>query len=109
MKRKIPYNIVKEILKENVKEDICKESIIYVKEFLDDVLFKISKSIEKEHQISNKERMNYNLPRKKRIDKSILINLSDNQFKSTSYFLIGDVGQYNIDTMLRPNANKEVM
>ena len=108
MKRKMPYNIVKEILKENVKEDICKESIIYVNEFLDDVLFKISKSIEEEHQISNKERMYYNLPIKKRIDKSILKKVLDSLFKTTSGFKIREVGQNNIDTTFL-KANVEVV
>ena len=70
--------------------------------------FKISKSIEEEHQISNKERMYYNLPIKKRIDKSILKKVLDSLFKTTSGFKIREVGQNNIDTTFL-KANVEVV
>ena len=95
----IPQNTIKEILKTNVKEDLCKESIVYVKEFIDDVLIKISKALEIEHKITNQERRDLKLPELKRIDKLILKRVLENQFKSTSNFKDGDRGQYNIETL----------
>ena len=104
----ISQNVVKEIIKEYVNNDLCKESIVYVKEFIDDTLKQISKSIEIEHLKTNQQRKYLCLKEHKRIHPSIIINVLENQFKSTSDFKDGDRGQYNIETLFS-KANEEVV
>ena len=94
----ISYNTIRRILKQYCKEDITKEGIHYIKDYINDIIVKIGKSISIEHYQYNEIRKFHGLNTLKRIDKIVFKNLSDKLFNQLDNKKIGRLGQYNRDT-----------
>ena len=95
-----PYHMLRRFLKAQIEYEISKEYILYVKEFLDEMLNQIAIGTLKELDEINRLRGIQKLHKLKRIDESIFINLLDKTFKPKMNFNHGETGRTNKDTVL---------
>jgi hypothetical protein len=105
---KIPLNTVRRILKEHIKGDVTQEGVIYVRDFLQDMLIQLADNCAVEQERTNLLREQLGIRKCKRIDKSVFINLSTQLFNQPPVELIDETGQRNIDTVFS-KANVEVV
>ena len=88
VKSKCEYEVSKEIL-----DKIC----IFVSEFTDAVIVKCIDEFDRINRCREFQR----LPKLKRLDSSILINLSDNLFNQKFSLINCEIGEYNEKTILQ--------
>ena len=99
MVKKLPLKLIRRTLKEYVKGEITQESIIYVRDVLDNVLCQLGEDSIKELDKSNRLRQIQGLPKLKRYPVSVFIKLSDELFNQPPDFKFGEAGQYNNETV----------
>lgn len=107
MVKKLPLKLIRRTLKEYVKGEITQESIIYVRDILDNVLCQLGEDSIKELDKSNRLRQIQGLPKLKRYPVSVFIKLSDELFNQPPDFNDGDTGHYNSETVFS-EANEVV-
>lgn len=108
MEKGIPYNTVKRLLKDNIERDLTKESIIYVKNFLDDFIINIGENVEEEYRKECRLRRDFKLPIQNRIHQSILIKVLEKLINDTPDRKSEDIAQYSRETIFS-NADVEVV
>ena len=81
VKETISYKLVRRILKQYTQREVSRKGVLYVRDFLDDILRDISIDSAKELERINQLRQKVNLSEMKRIPQSIFKNLSHKHFK----------------------------
>ena len=100
MQNTLPYKTVKKILKEYVKGEVTHESVIYVKDLLEDISKLIATRSIKEFEEYNHLREIQKLPKLKRIPSSIYLRLCEGLYKCVVDFKLGAKGQHNRETFV---------
>ncbi len=101
---KLPLNSIRRSLKDCVNCDLTQESIVYVRDTIDNLLFQLGEDSIKELDELNRSRQIQRLPKLKRCPVTIFIKLLDELFKPTPDFNIGEVGNYNRNTTFPTEA-----
>ena len=109
VKEKIPYKLVRRILKTHTDKEITREGVTYVKEFVENLLKEIAEECIKEQEEQNRLRRIQKLPKLKRIQVSVFKRLLDSLFNETPDFNMGEVAQYSRETTLSDKADIEVV
>lgn len=105
----IPINLVKRILKERSKGNVSLESVIYVRDLIQDILDKLADASIIEFEELNRYRQIQKLPKLKRYPVSVFINLSDELFKPTVVNKSEEIGEMNNNTIFSTEAGIEVV
>ena len=106
---KLPLKTIRRILKYHIEQEVSKEVVEYVRDEVETTLRHLCEDVVKNVDETNRIRARANLPIIKRITLSIYKSLLAQLLKRKTDFDNSSIGQCNIDTMLQPNANKEVM
>jgi len=77
VKETIPYKLVRRILKTHTDKEVTREGVIYVKEFVENLLKEIVEESIREQEEQNRLRQIQNLPQLKRIQVSVFKRLLD--------------------------------
>ena len=91
---KIPIKVIRDRLKEYHKGEISIEACLEVRDILTNVLDIIAEAGELEFQKQNRIRQKQNLPKIKRLDSSVFINLLANLLKRKSNNNTSEIGNY---------------
>ncbi|MCK5635981.1 MAG: hypothetical protein KAH91_01065 [Thermoplasmatales archaeon] len=104
----IPYKTVKRILKSNVNEEVTHQSVVCVKDFLDNVCKDIATASKREFDNYNELRELHKLPKSKRIPSFIFINFVTRLYNELTDVKDGNVGNAssNVTTTLSTDANE---
>jgi hypothetical protein len=104
----IPTNTIKQILKNETKQDVSKQAVQYVKQLVESYLDEIIQQAVKNMEETNVIREKANLPKQKRISVSHFKNLPHNHYNPPNDFLHDERGLTNRETRLS-NADMEVV
>lgn len=97
----ISLNQVRKSVSQYWEGEISQDTIIYIRDILEDVLTQISKEVVREIEERNYIREKVNLPVKKRIKASSIKMISVKVYKSVDDSKCSEVGQNNRDTTLQ--------
>jgi hypothetical protein len=105
---KLPYKVIQRILKGYCRrQQISKQSVEYVKSFLENQLEEICRYAIEDLKETNSIRKRAGLPEQKRISVSQFKNLPMKPYNPTDYFNLDERGHRNRETRLS-KANMEV-
>jgi len=99
VREKIPYKLVKRVVKNYVSCEISNESILYLQDYVTNILNEISGLISEEFESCNVQRKSIKLQRIKRINIFILKRAIKKFIRSNFDIRRGDIGQNNRETM----------
>ena len=100
IKETISYKLVRRILKTHTDKEVTREGVIYVKEFLDNMLLDIALESAIEINELNKYRGYQNQPELKRIPVSVFLSVLAQLLKQSTDFNHGELGVLNRKTNL---------
>jgi len=109
VKETIPYKTVRRILKTHTNSNVTRESVIFVKEYVENLLIDISKKSIKEQEEQNRLRKFHNLPKHKRFHIFIFKRVLAQLLKEQPDFKVGEVARYSRETTLSDKADLEVV
>ena len=101
---KIPLNTVKNIISDYWEGDISQECVENVSEIISNFIDMLIQEGVNEFKDYNGRRRLQGLPELKRLQGSTFIKLSDELFKPTPDFKLGEVGNYNRNTTFPTEA-----
>jgi hypothetical protein len=90
---KFPVKPIKRIIKKYYHGEVTKDSCIYVRNLILDIVEYYVEECVEEFNSYNRRRQEQNLPVLKRLDKFVFVNISDKVFKPVMYKNIGKVGR----------------